>query len=48
MRGGICIKGSATMTPELQDLFACLAFPSVSTDSKHKADVLNCADWIVG
>ena len=36
------------MTPELQDLFAFLAFPSVSTDSKHKADVRNCANWIVG
>ncbi len=36
------------MTPELQDLFAFLAFPSVSTDSKHKSDVRNCAEWIVG
>lgn len=36
------------MTPELQDLFAFLAFPSVSTDSKHKSDVRNCANWIVG
>ena len=36
------------MTPELQDLFAFLAFPSVSTDSKHKTDVRNCANWIVG
>jgi acetylornithine deacetylase/succinyl-diaminopimelate desuccinylase-like protein len=36
------------MTPELQDLFAFLAFPSVSTDSKHKSDVRSCADWIVG
>lgn len=35
------------MTPELQDLFAFLAFPSVSTDSKHKSDVRGCADWIV-
>ncbi len=36
------------MTPELQDLFAFLAFPSVSTDSKHKSDVRDCANWIVG
>ncbi len=35
------------MTPELKDLFAFLAFPSVSTDSNHKADVRNCANWIV-
>ena len=35
------------MTPELQDLFAFLSFPSVSTDSKHKSDVLDCADWLI-
>ena len=36
------------MTAELQDLFTFLSFPSVSTDSKHKDDVLNCANWLVG
>lgn len=36
------------MTPELQDLFAFLSFPSVSTDSNHKSDVRDCANWIVG
>lgn len=35
------------MTPELKDLFAFLAFPSVSTDSNHKPDVRNCANWII-
>ncbi|MBC7981136.1 MAG: dipeptidase [Armatimonadetes bacterium] len=35
------------MTSELQDLFAFLSFPSVSTDSKHKADLLGCAAWLV-
>jgi acetylornithine deacetylase/succinyl-diaminopimelate desuccinylase-like protein len=35
------------MTPELKDLFAFLAFPSVSTDSSHKPDVRNCANWII-
>lgn len=35
------------MTPELQDLFAFLSFPSVSTDSNHKTDVRDCANWIV-
>jgi acetylornithine deacetylase/succinyl-diaminopimelate desuccinylase-like protein len=35
------------MTPELQDLFTFLSFPSVSTDSKHKSDVLDCAGWLM-
>jgi len=35
------------MTPELKELFAFLSFPSVSTDSKHKADVLACAGWLM-
>lgn len=35
------------MTPELEDLFAFLRFPSISTDSKHAADVRACADWLV-
>jgi len=35
------------MTADLQELFDFLAFPSVSTDSKHKGDVRNCANWIV-
>ncbi len=35
------------MTPELRDLFTFLSFPSVSTDSKHRHDVRDCAEWIV-
>lgn len=35
------------MTPELEDLFAFLRFPSVSTDSRHAGDVRACADWLV-
>lgn len=35
------------MTPELEDLFAFLRFPSISTDSKHASDVRDCANWIV-
>jgi acetylornithine deacetylase/succinyl-diaminopimelate desuccinylase-like protein len=35
------------MTPEFKDLFDFLAFPSVSTDSNHKPDVRNCANWIM-
>ncbi len=31
----------------LEDLFTCLRFPSVSTDSKHREDVRACADWLV-
>lgn len=36
------------MTPELEDLFTLLRFPSVSTDSSHNADTRACADWLVG
>lgn len=36
------------MTPELKELFEFLSFPSVSTDSKHKGDVLACALWLQG
>ncbi len=35
------------MTPELEDLFAFLRFPSVSTDSRHAGDVRACAGWLV-
>lgn len=32
--------------PALDDLLTCLRFPSVSTDSKHRADVRACAEWL--
>ena len=35
------------MTPALEDLFAVLRFPSISTDSNHAADVRACAQWYV-
>lgn len=35
------------MTPQLQDLFTLLRFPSVSTDSSHNADTRNCAEWLL-
>ena len=35
------------MTPQLQDLFTLLRFPSVSTDSLHNADTRNCAEWLL-
>lgn len=35
------------VTPELEDLFSFLRFPSISTDSAHAADVRNCADWLM-
>lgn len=35
------------MTPELEDLFAFLRFPSVSTDSRHTADTRACAEWLI-
>jgi acetylornithine deacetylase/succinyl-diaminopimelate desuccinylase-like protein len=37
----------SSMTPELRELFTFLSFPSVSTDSKHRQDVRDCAEWIV-
>lgn len=35
------------MTKQLEDLFAFLRFPSISTDSTHSGDVRACADWLV-
>ncbi|MFT3991604.1 MAG: dipeptidase [Luteolibacter sp.] len=35
------------MTAELEDLFAFLRFPSISTDSRHAADVRGCAGWLI-
>ncbi len=35
------------VTPELESLFSFLRFASVSTDSKHAADVRACAEWLV-
>ncbi len=35
------------MTPALEDLFAVLRFPSISTDSTHADDVRACAQWYV-
>ena len=34
------------MTAHLQDLFSFLRFASVSTDSRHTADVRDCASWL--
>ncbi len=36
------------MTAELEDLFASLRFPSISTDSRNAGDVRDCAAWLVG
>ena len=35
------------MTKQLEDLFAFLRFPSISTDSSHAGDVRNCAGWLI-
>lgn len=35
------------MSPELEDLFSFLRFPSVSTDSSHAADVRACGEWLL-
>jgi acetylornithine deacetylase/succinyl-diaminopimelate desuccinylase-like protein len=34
------------MTAQLQDLFSFLRFASISTDSRHTADVRDCASWL--
>ena len=34
-------------SPELNDLFTLLRFPSVSTDSRHNADTRAAADWLL-
>ena len=36
------------VTPELEDLFSFLRFPSVSTDSRNAGDVRDCANWLIG
>jgi len=35
------------MNSQLEDLFAFLRFPSISTDSQHAGDVQACANWLV-
>ncbi len=35
------------LTLQLEDLFAFLRFPSISTDSKHADDVRACAEWLI-
>jgi acetylornithine deacetylase/succinyl-diaminopimelate desuccinylase-like protein len=37
----------AAVTPDLEDLFSFLRFPSISTDSRHKKDVRACAGWLL-
>lgn len=36
------------MSPQTESFFEYLRFPSISTDSKYKRDVENCADWLIG
>ena len=35
------------VTPQLDQLFSFLRFPSISTDSRHTADVRACAAWLL-
>lgn len=37
----------ASVTPELENLFSFLRFPSVSTDTRNAPDVRACAEWLV-
>ena len=39
------VRDDSGMTPELEDLFATLRFPSISTDSAYAADVRACGTW---
>jgi acetylornithine deacetylase/succinyl-diaminopimelate desuccinylase-like protein len=34
------------VTPQLEDLFAFLRFPSISTDSCHSGEMRACAEWL--
>lgn len=36
------------MTAQLEDLFAFLRFPSISTASEHAGDVRACGEWLLG
>ncbi len=38
---------TAEFTPELENLFSFLRFPSISTDSSHAGDVRACAEWLI-
>jgi acetylornithine deacetylase/succinyl-diaminopimelate desuccinylase-like protein len=50
---GIALRSEAPddkhgrVTPELENLFSFLRFPSISTDSQHNGDVRACANWLV-
>ncbi len=35
------------MTPQLEELFDFLRFPSISTDSQHREDVRACAEFLI-
>ena len=35
------------MTPQLEDLFSFLRFPSISTEKRHAGDVRACAGWLL-
>lgn len=47
MRAGPPGGKHRAVTPHLEDLFSFLRFPSISTDSRHAADVRACADWLL-
>lgn len=44
---GIATASIPPVTPQLEDLFSFLRFPSISTDSSHASDVQACAEWLV-
>lgn len=47
MRASLPDGNIAAVTPDLEDLFSFLRFPSISTDSRHADDVRACAAWLL-
>lgn len=47
LRAGRVGASIPAVTPELEDLFSFLRYPSISTDSAHAADVRACAAWLM-
>lgn len=47
LAGGAIGRKHPLVTPELEDLFSFLRFPSISTDSQHAQDVRACAEWLL-
>jgi acetylornithine deacetylase/succinyl-diaminopimelate desuccinylase-like protein len=47
LRGYLSSVQLCGVSPELETLFSFLRFPSISTDSRHTADVRACGEWLI-